>query len=130
MPSRYLPSQRTQTGTHATDALRDQFLRELARDAEALLGQLSQRFAQDAQSQAAQLSQALLGSGGDLTSGGTGQLSGLLSLGTRLLVPKPKTSESTVETQRSQAQGSSFRLSQTQSLAEAATALAKGEKNQ
>ena len=130
MARRYIPASRTRSGSSSssnTDAIRDQFLKELTSDANTLLQQLSQQFSQDLQNQSAQLLQGLFG---DEDSSGIPGLSRLFSTGSRyLLANQPKVSTTTHESARSQDTTSQFRLSQSQAMAEASQAIGKGDKN-
>lgn len=119
----------------STDALRDQFIKELMEESRRILAQMSQQFAQELQAQSSQMLQQLL-SESSMTannSGGTTSpaesLSKLVSATTRYLVSRPRTSSSTVETSRSAYAEQDFRLSRNQTMAEAAAALNHGEKN-
>ena len=125
MARRDIPSSRSKTGgTSSTDQLRDQFIRELTDEAQKILSQ----FSQDLQAQSSQILSDVLGNGGG-TEGGLGGLGQLFSTGTRYLVNRPTTSTTTVETAASQNATAAFRLSQSQTLAEANTLISKGDKN-
>ena len=122
MPTRYIASSRTRSGTSSSLAqLQDQFIRELTDQANAVLNQ----FSDDLQAQSAQLLGSILGDGSDASSSGISQL---LSTSARLLDP-PTTTQTTTETALSQAAQTQFRLSQSQTLAEANLTIAKGDKN-
>lgn len=135
---RYIRSFRTRKNVIHPNALRDQFLRELTREAEAILKQLNDQFTQTLQMQ---LTQALSSSivPGDSTiplpgagqpeAGSIGSFGQLLSTGVRYLVSRPRTSTTVQETSRSIDAASSFRLSQAQMLAEMQAKLGGGEKN-
>jgi hypothetical protein len=128
MTKRYIPSSRTSSGgssNTSTDQLRDQFLRDLTQQANALLKQLSDQFTQDLQSQSAQLLSGLFGG----ESNGIAGLSQLVATGSKYLVSQRVASQSTAESSRSLDTNAQFRLSQSQALAEANLAISKGEKN-
>ena len=122
---RYLPSIRTRSGP-STSALRDQFISELTREAQAVMRQLSQEFTQSLQSQA---TQALQGLSIDDTSLPLGETTQLLTTGARLLFGQPKVTQTTAETSASQQAAAQFRVSQAQTLAEANQTIARGDKN-
>lgn len=131
---RYLPSRRTRSNVLDTSALRDQFIRDLTREAEALMKQLMEQFTQTLQTQAAQAFQGIVA--GDSTTpapmgeaGTLGSVGQLLSTGVRYLVSRPQTSHHSAESQRSVDAQSAFRLSSAQHMAEAQQAIQRGEKN-
>ena len=131
---RYIQSFSTRSNIRNTDALRDQFIRQLTEESTKILAQLSQQFTQDLQTQATQVLQnAFAQQSSTATPTGTGDYSSaanLLSLGTRYLLSRPQQSHSSRETSRSQFEEEQFRLSRNQALAEATTSLGNGEKNQ
>lgn len=127
MPSRYLRSSRTRSGD--TNRLQEQFLRELTRESEKLLRQMSQQFSRDLETQGNQFLQGFLGNGGGGAADGIPNFTGLFSLAGRLFTPKPKTTVTRQESARSREVDERFKLSQTQSLAEAGAMLGQGEKN-
>ncbi len=118
---RYLPSSRTRTNSADTNALRDQFVRQLTSEAEKIAKQFSDQFSQSLQSQA---EQAFSGGGFDI-----GNLSKLVSSGVRYFVNRPKTTSTTRESVRSIDSNAQFRVSNAQAAAEAQLALNKGDKN-
>jgi hypothetical protein len=137
MPRRYIRSYRTRKNVYRTDALRDQFLRQLTREADALMKQFNEQFAQTLQTQMSQAlqgivagdSQVSLPTNGQPEPGTIGSIGQLLATGARYLISRPRTSRSTQETSRSYDAESAFRLSRAQALAEAQTHMQQGEKN-
>jgi hypothetical protein len=137
MPRRYIRSYRTRKNVYRTDALRDQFLRELTREADALMKQFNEQFAQTLQTQMNQALQGIVAGDSQAPQSTNGQpevdtlgsVGQLLSTGARYLISRPRTSRSTQETSRSYDAESSFRLSRAQALAEAQTHMQHGEKN-
>jgi hypothetical protein len=124
---RYIRAKRTSSNSTTTDQLRDQFLRQLTREAEATLRQLTQQFNQDLERQSADFMGTLLG--GNTSGSGSAGLFGIAASAGRYLFNKPKTKESTRETTRSGEETERFRLSQSQLMAEANATIARGEKN-
>lgn len=132
---RFTRSFRTRKNIRHTRALRDQFLRELTREAEALMKQLNEQFAQSLNAQLSQLSQSIVA--GDNAApklnanepGTIGSIGQLLATGARYLVNRPRTSRNTAESSRSIDAASGFRLSQSQTAQQMQAALGKGEKN-
>lgn len=124
---RYIRAKRTSTNSNMNDQLRDQFIRQLTREAEATLRQLTQQFNQDLERQSAEFMGGLLG---ENTSGsGNSGLFGMAASASRYLFNKPKIKESTRESTRSGEETERFRLSQSQLMAEANATIARGEKN-
>lgn len=137
---RVIRSFRTRKNIRRQNAIRDQFLRELIRDSDALMKQLSEQFSQQLNAQLTQLTQQALGSSivsGDVASptlgnSGPGSIysfAQLLSTGARYLISRPRTRRNTQESIRSTDAESSFRVSQAQAAAELQALLSKGEKN-
>ncbi len=150
---RYLPSSRTRSNTRDTNAIRDQFLRELNQQATQLLTQFTSQFSQDLQAQVTQVTQAMqtiggvnvataaagsAGDGGDDASSQTltdylanniNPLDQLAATGVRYLLTRPTTSTQTIETSRSIQSASQFRVSAAQAAAQAQEALSQGNKN-
>lgn len=135
---RYIRSFRTRQNVGQHNALRDQFLRELTRESEALLKQLSDQFTQTLQTQVTQALTASIVPGdntvplpgaGQPEPGSIGSFGQLISTGVRYLVSRPRTSTQVKETSRSVDASSQFRLSQSQTLAEMQARLSTGEKN-
>lgn len=132
---RFTRSFRTRKNVRHASALRTQFLRELSREAEALMKQLTEQFNQSLQTQLTQLFQSIApGDSPALPATGTqpgtiGSIGQLLATGARLLASRPRTSRNTQETSRSVDVTAQFKLSQAQALAEAQTTLGKGDKN-
>lgn len=133
---RYIPSRRSRKNVYEPSALRDQFIRQLTLEAEALMKQLSEQFNQTLQTQLTQAFQGIVA--GDTQAQGTtgtpqlnsiGSIGQLLSLGARYLVSRPRTSRNSIETSRSIANEVEFRTSRAQQLAEAQQAIGQGEKN-
>jgi hypothetical protein len=133
---RYLPSRRSRKNILDTSQLRDEFIRQLSKEAEALVLQFSTQFSQTLQTQVAQAYQGIVA--GDAPSIGTGQaneagtigsVGQLLSTGVRYLISRPRTSRNTRETLRSIDNNTQFRVSNAQAAAEAQLALSKGDKN-
>ncbi len=117
MTKRYLPSNRTTTSD--LNAVRDKFLRDLNKEADALLQSYTKLLAQSLQS-------AFDGSG-SISDAGLASLA--TSAGKYFNNSAPKTTRSTRETDRSREVESRFKLSNSQSLAEAGSAIGKGDKN-
>lgn len=123
---RYIRAKRTSTSSD-TNQLRDQFIRQLTREAESTLRQLSQQFNQNLERQSADFMGGLLG--GDTSSSGSSGLFGIAASASRYLFNKTKTKTSTRESTRSGEETDRFRLSQSQLMAEANATIARGEKN-
>lgn len=135
---RYIRSYRTRKNIIRQSALRDQFMQQLSREAEALLKQLNEQFTQQLQTQVTlALRSIVAGDQQVATPTGTGQpeagtiagVGQLLSTGIRYLVSRPRTSRTSQETSRSIDAASQFRLSKAQELAEMQAKMATGEKN-
>lgn len=134
---RMIRARRIRVNNSENDRLREQFIRQLTREAEAVLKQSLMQFTQEAQQQGQSILGALLGgdgpaqrrsSGGGSASVGNG-LFNLVSTGLRYLWSRPQTSTNTQESQRSREALERFRVSQSQLMAEASASIAKGEKN-
>ncbi len=135
---RYLRSYRTRKNIRRTDGLRDQFIRQLTREAEALMQQWNAQFSQNLQ---AQMSKALQGivagdgaeplgsSSGRAEPGSLASFGQLLATGVRVLVRRPRTTRDSRETERSIDAQSAFRLSRSQAMAEAQEAITRGDRN-
>jgi hypothetical protein len=133
---RFTRARRSRRNITQTSALRDQFLRDLTREADALMKQLSEQFNQTLQTQVAQAFQGIIP--GDVASpaptagandtGTIGSISQLLATGARYLISRPRTSRDTAETARSYAADSAFRVSQAQAMAEAQALMSHGDK--
>ncbi len=134
---RFLPSRRTRKNVIRTSALRDEFIRELTLEANALIKQLSEQFGQTLQNQLAQAYQGIVpgDSSGQVPAiagegpGTIGSIGQLLSTGVRYLISRPRTSRNTRETSRSLENEVPFRVSRAQSLAETQEALGQGQRN-
>ena len=126
MAKRYIPSRRSSSGAN-TNAVRDQFLKDLTKEAESLLKTYVQHFSDTLQSQSSNFLQGLLGDGS--ASASSGSLTSLFSAASTLMKGQTKVSRSTAETNRSHEMESRFKLSQSQSLAEASALISKGDKN-
>jgi hypothetical protein len=133
---RYIRSRRTRKNAYEPNALRDQFIRQLTLEAEALMKQQLEQFNQTLQTQLTQAMQGIVA--GDVQTqpsssqpepGTIGSFGQLLSLGARYLVSRPRTSRNSAETSRSIANEVEFRTSRAQQLAEAQQAIGQGEKN-
>ncbi len=134
---RYIRSFRTRKNVIRQSALRDQFLQQLSREAEALLKQLNEQFSQQLQSQMSSAlrnivagdQQVALPGAGQPEAGSIASVGQLLSTGVRYLVSRPRTSTTSRETSRSVDAATNFRLSQAQTLAEMQAKMGMGEKN-
>lgn len=133
---RYIRSRRTRKNVISQSQLRDDFIRQLARESEALLQQLSAQFAQDLQTQVAQTFQGILAQNGQTAgitpnaeAGSIGSVGQLLSTGVRYLLSRPKTSRNSRESARSIAAQTQLRVSAGQAAAEAQISLSRGDKN-
>lgn len=132
---RYIRSQRSRKNVHDTNALRDQFLRQLTQEAEAMMKQLSEQFTREMQTQVSALTPNLVSgttpaapsATGDLNT--IGSVSQMLATGVRYLVSRPRTSRHTEETSRSADATARFKLSQSQAAVEMQAALNRGDKN-
>ena len=133
---RYLPSRRTRKNVINPSQLRDDFIRQLTKESEALLAQLSSQFSQSLQAQVTQAYQGIIAA--DSTNPGTsqspeagtiGSVGQLLSTGVRFLVSRPRTSRNSQETVRSIDNNQQFRVGNAQAAAEAQLMLGKGDKN-
>ena len=128
---RYLPSTRSSAGKPSADTLHAQFSTDLTNEAEKILKRYSQQFVKDLETQLQSLSSSALGgtpADGDPANGLTGVSQLLVSL-FHTLGSKPHTSTSGAESSRSQEVDARFRLSQSQTLAEANMTIARGDKN-
>jgi len=133
---RYLKSRRSRENIVDTNALRDQFIRQLTLEADALIKQQMDQFNQTLQTQVARAFQGIVAGDsqtqvttGQPEPGTIGSFGQLLSLGARYLVSRPRTSRSSAESQRSVNIEVEFRTSRAQQLAEAQQMIAGGEKN-
>ena len=133
---RYIKSRRSRSNVQETSALRDQFIRQLTLEMDALVKSQLEQFNQTLNAQVAQAFQGIVaGDNPNQPTSGTPQLNSissvgqLLSLGARYLVSRPRTSRNSSETSRSIANEAEFRTSRAQQLAEAQQAIARGEKN-
>jgi hypothetical protein len=133
---RFTRSYRTRKNIPETSALRDQFIRQLTAESEALLKQLSEQFNQTLQTQITQLTQTIVAGDGPAATpassnnvGTIGSVGQLLATGARYLVSRPRTSRDTQESSRSIDANSSFKLSQSQAASEMRAALGQGDKN-
>ena len=133
---RYIPSSRSRKNVYDTNALRDQFVRQLTAEAEAVIKLQLEQFNQALKTQVAQAFQGIVA--GDTTStvptgnaepGTIGSMGQLLATGARYLVSRPRTSRNSVETSRSITNEVEFRTSRAQQMAEAQQAISGGEKN-
>ena len=128
MVKRYLPSRRS--SNTSSNAVRDQFIKDLTKEAESLLKSYTQQFADALQSQSANALQSLFGDGSSGGGGGSANgLNGLFSAASALFKGSAKTTSTTAETDRSKEIESRFKVSQAQALAEASAAISKGDKN-
>lgn len=136
---RYTRAYRTRKNVTDTSALRDQFIRDLTKEANAVILQLTQQFSETLQAQTAQaVTNIVAGDAapratGDASiapgdTGTVGSITKLISTGVRYLINRPRTSTNTVETSRS-ADASAFRLSRSQAAAEAQIVMSMGDKN-
>jgi hypothetical protein len=130
---------RTRKNVVETSALRDQFIRQLTSEAEALVKQWSDQFNQTLQTTVTQAFQGIVASTQNASSAPTttsagefnsvGSVGNLLATGVRYLVSRPRTSRDTQESSRSIDANNSFKLSQAQSAAQMQETLNKGDKN-
>ena len=132
---RYTRSYRTRKNVNDTSALRDQFIRDLTKEANALILQLTEQFNENLQTQMAQTLTGIVAGDaampttmGDTDPGSFGSWAKLFSTGARYLVSRPRTSRDTSETSRS-VDATSFRLSRAQAMAEAQIVMSIGDKN-
>lgn len=133
---RYIRSRRSRKNVISQSQLRDDFIRQLARESEALMQQLTAQFSQDLQTQVAQTFQGIIAENGQAAgvtpnpeAGSIGSVGQLLSTGVRFLLSRPKTSRNSRESARSVAAGAQLRLSAGQAVAETQIALSRGDKN-
>jgi hypothetical protein len=133
---RYIKSRRSRSNVVETSALRDQFIRQLTLEMDALIKQQLEQFNQALNTQVAQAFQGIVEGDnpnapttGQPEPGTIGSFGQLLSLGARYLVSRPRTSRSSSETSRSVENEAQFRTSRAQQLAEAQQIMARGEKN-
>ena len=133
---RYINSRRSSQNIFETSALRDQFIRQLTLEADALIKQQLEQFNQTLQTQLTQAFQGIVAGDtptptttGQPEVGTLGSIGQLLNLGARYLVSRPRTSHTSVETSRSVDSQAQFRTSRAQQMAEAQQAMARGEKN-
>ena len=131
---------RTRKNVIETSALRDQFIRQLTSEAEALVKQWSDQFNQTLQTTVTQAFQGIVASTQNTSSAPTtatgagqfnsvGSVGNLLATGVRYLVSRPRTSRDTQESSRSMDVNNSFKVSQAQAAAQMQEALNKGDKN-
>lgn len=136
MRRRFLPSRRTRSNITDTSQLRNEFIRQLGDEAQALIDRLSNDFSQDLQTQVTRAYQGIIAgdaptlpSSANPQAGTIGSFGQLLSTGVRYLISRPRTSRSSNETVRSVDNNTQFRLSSAQLAAEAQQTLSRGEKN-
>jgi hypothetical protein len=126
MAKRYIPSSRSRSGV-STNAVRDQFMKDLTKEAESLLKTYIQQFSDTLQSQSSSFLQGLFGDGS--ASASSSGLTSLFSAASTLMKGHAKVTSNTAETDRSHEMESRFKLAQSQSLAEASALISKGDKN-
>lgn len=132
---RFTRSYRTRRNIIEASEIRDQFIRQLTKEAEALTKQLSEQFSEALQTQLAQGLQNISARDGAAPAAGVnepGSIAGigqLLATGARYLVNRPKTSRSTLESSRSIDANTKFKLSQSQAAGEMQSLLGHGDKN-
>ena len=133
---RFIRSRRTRKNVIDTSQLRNEFIRQLSRESEALLQQFSTQFSQDLQTQVSQAFQGIIAQNGTSAgvtptneAGTIGSVGQLLSTGVRLLLSRPRTSRNSRETERSIQAGTQLQVSSAQAAAEAQLALGRGQKN-
>lgn len=131
---KYIRRARSTKRNDGTDALRDALLRDLERQGQKLLKDLTSQFTKDLEKQSTQLLQNLFSTNARGNASGIGApgIDTVTSLVGSLLsyaVSKPKTSTRTVESQRSRAEESQFRLSRAQAMAEATSELSRSNRN-
>lgn len=120
------------TASAALNKLRSQLLNDLESEGQRILKDLTRQFNDTLQSQGDQFLQKLGDklSSGDFTGiSDLGGLSNLLGNAFTYVLTKPGASVSAQESERSAAANQQFRLSQSQTLAEAGIAISKGNKN-
>ncbi len=128
---RYIPSSRSRSN----DSIQAEFLHNLNGEAQKLLTQLSRQFLKDLETQTTQILRASTeglqtGSSSSSGDGSSGNFGRIASSIVRYLVTRPdQTSTSVTQSARSQAVEAEFRLSQSQAMAEAGQAVARGNKN-
>lgn len=132
---RFTRSYRTRKNVADQSALRDQFIRDLTKEANALILQLSQQFNENLQTQMTQALQGIVAGDaampttmGTPETGTIGSLGQLLSTGARYLISRPRTSRDTAETSRS-IDATGFKLSRSQAMVEAQIVMSMGDKN-
>jgi len=118
MAKRYLPGKRN-TNTGDLNAIRDRFINDLNKEADALFKNYTKLLADAFKS-------TLDGSGGVSEAGLTNFIAAAAKYATNSTI---KTSSNTRETARSKEVESRFKLSDAQSLAEAGNLISKGDKN-
>ena len=127
--ARYIRARRTSaTSSNQLNQLRDQFIRQLTRDAQQAMRQLTDQFNQDLERNSTDFMSGLLGGGKNGAAPGQGVM-GLVSSATRYFFNRPHTTESTSKSTRSNDEMERFRVSQSQAMAEANAAIMRGEKN-
>lgn len=133
---RFIRSRRTRSNIINTSQLRDDFIRQLSKESEALLLQFTTQFSQDLQTQVNQAFQGIIAQNSTSVgvtpnneTGTIGSVGQLLSTGVRFLLSRPKTSSNSRETERSIQAGTQLRVSSAQAAAEAQLALGRGQKN-
>ncbi len=126
---RFIRARRTRSSTTSTDQLRDQFIRQLTREAEATLRQMSDQFNRDLERQSSDFLGGLLGGDTRSSGGGSSSFFNLFSSAGRYILSRPKTTTATRESTRSREETDRFRLSQSQLLAEANETIGRGDKN-
>lgn len=115
-----------------TGQLREQLLRQLESEAQKLLKQMMAEFTNSLASETQNILKSSLsgmtGADGNTGTDGLGAAR-LLSTAFSYALSRPKTTRNTLESSRSQQMESQFRLSSSQSAAEAAGTLSRGNKN-
>lgn len=130
--AKYIKAKGRKPRSHSTDALRNQLLRDLESEGKKILKSLTSQFTQDLQNEGGKLLQNLVGQ----STGGAGgvpfsasSVTNLLSSAVGYVLNKPRTSTHTKESARSREAEERFRVSRSQTLAEAQNEIAKGNKN-
>lgn len=118
----------------STDSLRDALLKELEKEGQKLLKSMASQFARDLEKEGSRVLQGLLpGTSGK--AGNSASLPGLEAaanlIGTLVsyAVSRPRTTTSTRESDRSAEASARFRVSQSQAMLQAASELARSDRN-
>jgi hypothetical protein len=130
---RYIRRRPSRSTASDSDRLQEALLRQLEREGEKLLKRMASEFTRDLEKQSRSLLQDLFSAKPGSNGGGTAPLvntaASLIGVLVSQASARSSTSTTTSESERSRATAQAFRVSRGQSMAEAAQALAKSDRN-